>query len=290
MQKLDAVRRERETRWLKVLLGALAITTAGLGLLLYPTLDFGTLLLPFAVFAVVCGLVLPLDGHDRQVREAAARVEAERRKAAARHAMDEARRSTAGEARTSGFHRAAAEAEAEAFARTQRAMEGASAHGIHFASGHLQDEEFYRSFVAGELRAEDFRHGDHLRFAWLTLERLPLAMVEESVAGALRTFLRRISGSTAAFHATHTHGWVAVLASFPERSFAEALSAHTAALEGGALLRYWSAAVLGSDAARGAVAVPDVAALPLPAGRRVRRYRQGHTSLPAAPYAPVVRR
>ncbi len=287
---LDPARRRRETRRLKVLIGTLALTTAGLGLLLYPTLGFVTLLAPFVVLVLSCALVLPLDGYDLDQRQTAMKLQAARQRDAARHSMAAlATPSVAGHARASGLHRAAQEAEAETFAHTCRAIAAAEqAHGIHFASAHLPDEEFYRSFTAGELRAQDFRHGDHLRFAWLVLERLPLGMAEESIAQALRQFLRRISASNAQFHATHTHGWFAVLASLPQRTFAEALAAHAHDLRSDGLTRFWSQAVLDSPAARATAPPPDVRPLPLPDARRTRRYRAGNTSLPPAPHAPVL--
>ncbi len=289
MQPPDPVRRNKETRKLKGLIGMLALTTAALGLLLYPVLGFATLLAPFVLFVFSCGLVLPLDGHDLHRGKTVAQVQAERRKKAELHAMP-LPTSVTEHARTNGSSDTARKAATEALLCQQQAMRDAETQGIHFGSAHLADDEFLRAFSAGELRAQGFRHGDHLRFAWLTLERLPLGMAEESIAQALRGFLRRISGSTAPFHATHTHGWFAVLASLPQRTFAEALAQNTAALQSSALTRYWSQPLLDSPEARAAAPPPDVAALPLPIARRTRRYRQGNTSLPPAPYAPVLHR
>ncbi len=284
MQPPDTARRGKETRRLKLLIAALAVATALLGVLLYPTLGFATLLAPFVFFVLCCALVLSLDGYDLHRHRTATRLQADRRREAQRHAMP-----PPGNTRTTGFHAAAHEAAAESFARTQRAMTDAEAHGIPFGSVALPDEEFLRRFNAGELCAQEFRHGDHLRFTWMILERLPLGMAEESIAQALRGFLRRINGSSAQFHATRTHGWLAVLASLPQRTFAEALAANTAALHCGALTRYWSQALLDSPAARAAAPPPDLQPLPAPATPRTRRYRPGNTSLPPAPHAPVMR-
>jgi hypothetical protein len=41
------------------------------------------------------------------------------------------------------------------------------------ASAPMGDEEFLRAFRSCELPASSFRHGDHLRLAWLQLHRAP---------------------------------------------------------------------------------------------------------------------
>ncbi len=270
--------RRRETRTLKLMLAGLALVTALVSLALFTSTSLVLLLLPFVVFVACCAVVLPMDGFDRRTAQSSVQLQQERRAQAERHAFPHL-------APTSEV---AIQAAAANLLLTQAAMSAAQAHGIHFASAHLSDGDFLHRFTAGELRAQDFRHGDHLRFAWLALERLPLDIAEESVAQSLRNFLRRISGSTAPFHATHTHGWVRVLAAMPERTFADVLATHAADLHSTALTRYWSADLLSSDAARKAAVPTDGQALPAPAARRTRRYRQGNTSLPPSPYAPVI--
>ncbi len=271
-------RRLRETRVLKLLVAGLAVITALVSLPLYTVAGFALLLAPFVLFVASCALVLPLDGHDRRTAQAAAQVQRDRRTEAQRHAIA-----------PMPMTPAPARSDAELHGETRAAMEAAGAHGIHFGSAHLSDGDFLQSFAAGELRADQFRHGDHLRYAWLTLESMPFDMVEESVAQGLRNFLRRITGSHAQFHATHTHGWVRVLASLPQRTFADVLTNHADALHSTALTRFWSGDTLSSDTARLAVPPTDVSPLPPPTARRTRRYRQG-SALPAAPYAPLAPR
>lgn len=273
-------RRRQEIRILKLLLAGLAVVTALASLALVSAAHFTLLVLPFVVFVGFCAAVLPMDGFDRRAVQSRAQLQQQRCSEAERHAF----------LHPAPVAKCAVEDSAANLLLTQAAMAAAKAHGIHFASAHLSDGDFLHRFIAGELRAEDFRHGDHLRFAWLALERLPFDMAEESVAQNLRAFLRRISGSNAQFHATYTHGWVRVLASMHERTFADVLAAHAAELHGNALCRYWSAELLGSPAARACAVPTDVEALPAPAARRTRRYRQGRTSLPPSTYAPVVAR
>ncbi len=272
--------RRRELRALKLLLAGLAVVTALISFALFSAASFLLLVLPFVVFVAACAAVLPLDGFDRRAAEDSALLLQQRRAQAERHAFQAA--ALDGES--------AVQMSAANLLQTQTAMAAAGAHGIRFACAHLSDGDFLHRFMAGELRAEDFRHGDHLRFAWLALERLPFDMAEESVAQNLRAFLRRISGSNAQFHATHTHGWIRVLAAMPERTFAAVLTAHAAELHSKGLLRYWSPDLLASDTARRAAVPTDAEALPEPDARRTRRYRQGRTSLPPAPYPPVIGR
>ncbi len=271
-------RRRRELRAVKLLLAGLAVVTALVSFALFSAASFTLLVLPFVVFVVCCAFVLPMDGFDRHAAESSANLLLQRRAEAERHAFVPPVSSA----------ESAVQLSAANLSQTQTAMAAAEAHGIRFACAHLSDGDFLHRFTAGELRAEDFRHGDHLRFAWLALERLPFDMAEESVAQNLRTFLRRISGSNAQFHATHTHGWVRVLAAMHERTFAEVLAAHAVELRSTALTRYWSKELLASAAARSTAVPTDAQALPEPAARRTRRYRQGRTSLPPAPYAPTV--
>lgn len=261
-------RRRRETRTLKLMLVALAFITASVSVVLFTTTSLALLLLPFLVFVAGCAAVLPMDGFSRHVARESAVLQQQRRADAERHGIRPVVR---------------ANAPAQAYEEQWRqAMTAAQAYGIHFASAHLSDGDFLHRFTAGELRADGFRHGDHLRFAWLTLERLPFDLAEESIAQSLRTFLRRISGSNAQFHATHTHGWVRVLAAMPERSFANVLSVHASELQSNGLTQFWSADLLSSPAARAAVVGTDVASLPAPHPRRSRRYRAGNSSLPQA--------
>ncbi len=41
-------------------------------------------------------------------------------------------------------------------------------------SRHLSDEEFLTAFEGATLTAEQFRHADHVRMAWIYLRRMPL--------------------------------------------------------------------------------------------------------------------
>ncbi len=258
-----AARRSAEKRRVKLVLVLLAVTTAALATLLWQQLGLSLLLTPFTVMMIACAIVLSLDGDERTIHLELTALHSERQARAQTHLLPRPRAQTTATSR---------EDAADLLAGRIRAFAAAEAkHGIHFASGHLPDGEFLRSFASGELRAGDFRHGDHLRFAWLTLERMPYDLAEESIVQGLRVFLRRISGSEAQFHATRTHGWIRVLAARDARSFSDLLQQDGKLLASDGLARYWSAEALDSPGARQRVLAPDGEALPELAERRRRR-------------------
>ena len=183
-----SARRRHETRMLKLLLAVLAVVTAVASFTLVSTAHFTLLVLPFVVFVAFCAAV-SAHGWIRSTAPSKAAQICSSSAALRRSAIAFVPAASGESAVNAAAH----------LLQTQAAMAAAEAHGIRFACAHLSDGDFLHRFTAGELRAEDFRHGDHLRFAWLALERLPFDMAEESVAQNLRAFLRRISGSNAQF-------------------------------------------------------------------------------------------
>ena len=245
------VRRER--RALAAVLIGLLITTAWISPLAFSDLPMLLLFcVPFALALLLVVLLAPLSVSAEDVRDAQHRAHAlqtARQAAAAQHAI-----------RT---HRVDTLPQDEP-AVLAAAVAAAKAHGIHFGSAHLRDEDFLQAFHACEIRAAEFRHGDHLRYTVLMLQRVPHGLVGETIARNLRTFLRTVCGSEALFHATRTHAWVTVLRALPHASFAHLLQQHAIALHGNALSRFYSTNLLNSDAARQRTVSPDLHPLPAP--------------------------
>ena len=129
------------------------------------------------------------------------------------------------------------------------------------ASAELSDEEFLAAFTSCELPPSSFRHGDHLRLAWLQLHSKSF---DEALA-LVREGIRRYAahyGVSHLFHETVTTAWVKLLATHHERSFTEFISNNEHRLNPGLLHRFWTPAMLDSDAARTGWVPPDKAALP----------------------------
>lgn len=247
----------RERRALTAVLAMLLVTTALVSSLAFGNLPLFLLVVsPLALALVLTVLIAPLSVSTSSAREdlhRAAALHITRQVAAAKHAIRTPARNTLPQ------DEPAALADAVAAVAT---------HGIHFGCTHLSDEDFLQAFHACEIRAADFRHGDHLRYTVLMLQRVPDGLVEETIAKNLRTFLRQVCGSEALFHATRTHAWVTVLRALPNTvprtRFSHVLRQHAADLQGQALSRFYSDDLLGSEEARRHALRPDRDPLPVP--------------------------
>jgi CDP-diacylglycerol--glycerol-3-phosphate 3-phosphatidyltransferase len=117
------------------------------------------------------------------------------------------------------------------------------------ASAYLSDEEFLRAVSDCTLPASAFRHGDHLRLAWLLLRRHPfhqaLLEVQQSIVRLATAF-----GAPGLYHETITRAWVSLLATHDEATFSEFLENNEARLNLELLQRFWSPELLTSEAAR----------------------------------------
>ncbi len=251
------LRLRRERRVLAVVLAGLLATTALVSPLAFGNLSFLLLLVsPFVLALILCVLVAPLSvsaADARAGRNQATALRTARHAAAAQHAILTPRRDTLPQ---------------DDPAALAAAITAAATHGIHFGCMHLSDGDFLQAFHAGEIRAADFRHGDHLRYTVLMLQRVPAGLVHETIAKHLRAFLRQACGSEALFHATRTHAWVTLLRAHlhtaPRSSFAHLMQHHAADLHGDALSRFYSPGLLQSEEARRRPVAPDGDPLPVP--------------------------
>jgi hypothetical protein len=132
---------------------------------------------------------------------------------------------------------------------------------VTVASIGLSDDEFLSAFYRCELPVSMFRHGDHLRFAWLTLDRHPFDESLEMVREGIRRFARH-HGVAHIYHETVTTAWVHLLATHPERNFEEFLTANDFRLNHRLLHRFWTPQLLDSPDARKGWVPPDKAPLP----------------------------
>ncbi len=62
---------------------------------------------------------------------------------------------------------------------------------LRFGCTDLPDEVFVRAFANGSLSAGKFHHGDHLRAAWLLLDRLPFDEALNALRIGLQTLATR---------------------------------------------------------------------------------------------------
>lgn len=132
---------------------------------------------------------------------------------------------------------------------------------VVLASTHLDDEEFLKAFHSCQLQTSEFRHGDHLRLAWLHLQRDVPDVALEKVRAGIQTFAK-FHGVEGLYNETMTQAWVRLLATHHEPSFDEFLTANEPLLNKDLLHRYWSPELLASEAAKREWIPPDRRALP----------------------------
>ena len=128
----------------------------------------------------------------------------------------------------------------------------------------MADEEFVHAFF--DSLPDGFHHRDHLRLAWLTLERkrstqAALPLVEHAIQG-----FARAHGAERKYHRTLTEFWVRLVeharSTRPELDFEAFLAAFPFLLDPGLAERHWSADELWSEAARAGWVEPDLVPLP----------------------------
>jgi hypothetical protein len=132
---------------------------------------------------------------------------------------------------------------------------------IIIASASVNDDEFLAAFTNCTLPASSFRHGDHLRLAWLLLHRNPF----DDALGLVRESIQRYAahlGVPQLYHETITTAWVKLLATHDEASFDEFIARNEHRLNLDLLHRFWTPAVLDSEGARLRWVPPDKQALP----------------------------
>ena len=132
----------------------------------------------------------------------------------------------------------------------------------------LTDDEFVTAFENLSLGGDSFGHRDHIRLAWIYLNRYPAHEALPLFANGLRKFATHL-GAANKYHATITWAYLALInermvrggdpAARQELSW-EAFSAANADLfewPGGALSRYYKPSTLDSDLARRTFLMPD---------------------------------
>ncbi len=129
------------------------------------------------------------------------------------------------------------------------------------ASSALSDRDFLTHLQSGELPLDSFRHGDHLRFAWLMVHQFDFATALEKVRDGIKKFAGH-HGASHIFHETVTQAWVTLISTHSEPSFAEFISGNSERLNHSLLHRFWTPAVLDGADARSRWIAPDKAPLP----------------------------
>ena len=130
----------------------------------------------------------------------------------------------------------------------------------------LTDAEFIRAFEACELSNESFHHRDHIRLAWIYLQRYAELEAREHMAGAIRKFAAH-HGKSDKYHETVTVAWLRLVANGiarmpPGSSFEQLTIAAPELLDKRTIEKFYSRAALASESARAFWVEPDLQPLP----------------------------
>jgi hypothetical protein len=127
----------------------------------------------------------------------------------------------------------------------------------------MTDDELLAGFEAGTLVNADFRHGDHVKLAWLYLRRYPVLEVLARMSAGLQA-MARACGKPQLYHETITWAYVLLIRERLARtglnqSWDEFAAAHADLLnwKDGILRAYYREATLRSDLARAVFLFPD---------------------------------
>ena len=127
------------------------------------------------------------------------------------------------------------------------------------------DAEFLRAFDAGDPPGGQFGHREHLRLAWILIDRHGLDAATPEIERRLR-HLAAAHGMPERYNRTLTLFWVRLVAHVAARraaaTFAEFLDAEAWLLDPGLARRHYSAELLSGEWARAGWVDPDLIAMP----------------------------
>jgi CDP-diacylglycerol--glycerol-3-phosphate 3-phosphatidyltransferase len=132
---------------------------------------------------------------------------------------------------------------------------------VVIASAGLSDEEFLAAFDNCTLSLSSFRHGDHLRLAWLQVRNNTLDEALALVRHGIQKYAAH-HGVSHIFHETVTAAWVKLIATHHEATFEDFVRDNEHRLNLALLHRFWTPDALNSQEARLGWLPPDRQALP----------------------------
>jgi hypothetical protein len=138
----------------------------------------------------------------------------------------------------------------------------------------MDDGEFLRAFEAATISLADWKHGDHVRMAYLYLRDRPFEEALSCIRGGIQALLSgqgHASTASSGYHETITVAWAHLIAAsmkhHPEAAdadFATFVAANPHLLAKSLLRLYYTKQRVSSAEARAGFVAPDIA--PLPSG------------------------
>ena len=129
----------------------------------------------------------------------------------------------------------------------------------------MDDTEFLRAFLGGWPASERFGHYQHLRVAWLVIDRHGPELAAEIVGERLRQ-MAISRGVAPLYNETMTRFWIRLIAHVRQATGAqtidEAIARVPMLLDKNLAQRHWSRTVMFGPEARVSWVEPDLSALP----------------------------
>lgn len=129
----------------------------------------------------------------------------------------------------------------------------------------MDDTEFLGAFLAGWPAGERFGHYDHLRIAWLVIERHGPELATEIVGQNLKA-MAMAAGVAPLYNETMTRFWMKLIAHVSDSAGAktidEAIQRVPMLLDKNLAQRHWSRTAMFGPEARAGWVEPDLAPLP----------------------------
>jgi len=138
---------------------------------------------------------------------------------------------------------------------------------LNLGTAPLGDDAVMRSFEACQLDPAKFHHPDHIRLAWLCVQRQGVNAAETFLLNGIDKFAQH-AGAPRKFHYTITIAWTRVVAAATQNgpavnNFSEWIQSHPDLLDRNLLARYYSPGRLETPEARSGWVEPDLAPLGL---------------------------
>jgi len=138
---------------------------------------------------------------------------------------------------------------------------------LNLGTAPMSDDAFLRAFEACQLDPAKFHHTDHVRLAWLCVNRYGAREAEAKLLDGIRKFSQH-AGAPQKFLCTTTIAWTRLVAAAQNHSptankFSEWIQLHPELLNRDLLARYYSPGRLQTPEARSGWIEPDLAPLVL---------------------------
>ncbi|HXC47977.1 MAG TPA: hypothetical protein VNU20_06780 [Candidatus Sulfotelmatobacter sp.] len=136
---------------------------------------------------------------------------------------------------------------------------------LHLGTAPMSDDAVLQGFEACQLDPAKFHHADHIRLAWLCVQRYGASGAEVKLLDGIRKFAER-AGAPRKFHYTITIAWTRLVAAARQNgstanNFSEWVESHPELLDRNLLANYYSPARLQTEEARSGWVGPDLAPL-----------------------------